>query len=142
MTTYLEAKDAMIAEYVTNTTLDTTPVTGQVTLENEQWKPPTDTPWVRVSVRHFDGGQDSLGGVGFRKFSRVGSLFVQIFIPQDTGGTAPADTIAQEARTLLEGKALTGTTIKLLTSQIRELGQIDGDFVVVVETGFEYIETR
>ena len=138
MTTLAEAKTAMLEEYVNNTTL----ADAQVTLENEQFEPPVDTAWVRASVRHFDGGQDSLGGVGQRKFSRVGSLFVQIFIPQDTGGTSPADTIAHEARTLLEGKALTGTTVKLLTSNIRELGQIDGFFVVVVETGFEYIETR
>lgn len=138
MTTLLEAKDAMLTEYVTNTILATT----QVTLENEQFTPPDDTPWVRASVRHFDGGQDSLGGVGSRKFSRIGALFVQIFIPQDTGGTAPADTIAHEARGLLEGKHLTGTTVNLLTSQIREIGQVDGYFMVVVETGFEYIETR
>lgn len=138
MTTLIQAKDAMLSEYVTNTILPA----AQVTLENEQFEPPTDLEWVRVSVRHFDGGQDSLGGVGLRKFSRVGALFVQIFIPQDTGGTAPADTIAQEARTLLEGKHLTGTTVNLLTSQIREIGQIDGNYVVTVETGFEYIETR
>ena len=138
MTTIAQAKDAMLTEYVTNTIL----ASSQVTLENEQFEPPADTAWVRASVRHFDGGQDSLGGVGLRKFSRVGALFVQIFIPQDTGGTAPADTIAQEARTLLEGKHLTGTTINLLTSNIREIGQVDGYFVVVVETGFEYIETR
>ena len=138
MTTLIEAKDAMLTEYVANTIL----TDAQVTLENEQFTPPDDSPWVRASVRHFDGGQDSLGGVGSRKFSRVGSMFVQIFIPQDTGGTAPADTIAHEVRTLLEGKHLTGTTVSLLTSNIREIGQIDGNFVVVVETGFEYIETR
>lgn len=138
MTTLIQAKAAMLEEYVDNTIL----LSEQVTLENEQFTPPDDTPWVRASIRHFDGGQDSLGDVGARKFSRVGALFVQIFIPQDTGGTAPADTIANEARTLLEGKHLTGTTVNLLTSNIREIGQVDGYFVVVVETGFEYIETR
>ena len=137
-TTLSQAKDAMLTEYVTNTILPD----AQVTLENEQFEPPTDLPWVRASVRHFDTGQYSQGGVGSRKFQRVGALFVQIFIPQDTGGTAPADTIAHEARTLLEGKHLTGTTVSLLTSNVREVGQIDGYFVVVVETGFEYIETR
>ena len=138
MTTLAQAKTAMLEEYVNNTTLAST----QITLENEQFQPPDDTAWVRASVRHFDGGQDSLGGVGSRKFSRIGALFVQIFIPQDTGGTSPADTIAHEARTLLEGKHLTGTTVNLLTSQVREIGQVDGYFMVVVETGFEYTETR
>lgn len=138
MTTLIQAKVAMIEEYVNNTILPA----AQVTLENEQFEPPSDLEWVRVSVRHFDGGQESLGDVGLRKFSRVGALFVQIFIPQDTGGTAPADTIAHEARALLEGKKLTGTTVNLLTSQIREIGQVDGNYMMVVETGFEYTETR
>ena len=138
MTTLAEAKDAMLSEYVTNTILAST----QVTLENEQFEPPADLPWVRASVRHFDGGQDSLGGVGLRKFSRVGALFVQVFVPQDTGGTSAGDTIAHEARTLLEGKHLTGTTVNLLTSNIREIGQVDGFYVMVVETGFIYQETR
>ncbi len=138
MTTLIQAKDAMLTEYVDNTILLST----QITLENEQFEPPDDTPWVRASVRHFDGGQDSLGGVGLRKFSRVGSMFVQVFLPQDTGGTSAGDTIANEVRTLLEGKALSGTTVKLLTSNIREIGQIDGYYVIIVETGFEYQETR
>lgn len=138
MTTLAEAKDAMLTEYVNNTILAST----QITLENEQFEPPLDTPWVRASVRHFDGGQDSLGGVGARKFERVGSMFVQVFVPQDTGGTSAGDTIAHEARTLLEGKHLTGTTVNLLTSNVREIGQVDGFYVIVVETGFIYQETR
>jgi len=138
MTTFAQARVALLEEYVDNTVLAST----QVTLENEQYKGPSDTPWVRVSVRHFDGGQGSLGGVGQRKFDRLGSVFVQIFIPQDSGGTDDAETIAHEARTLLEGKSLLGTTVNTLTTNIREVGLLDGYYVMVAETGFEYQETR
>ena len=138
MTTITEARTAFYTDFLANYT--GVPST-RITFDNEKFDPPEDVSWVRYTVRHFGGGQSSLGGVGERKFSRTGAVFVQIFIPQDEGVYA-GDLLAHEARTLLEGLDIAGTTIRTWDAEIRENGLVDGYFMYVVETQFEYFETR
>lgn len=50
--------------------------------------PPTDAPWARITVRHELGGQTSLSNAaGAKKWTHVGTLFVQLFTPIGQGGT-------------------------------------------------------
>ena len=135
MTTLNQAREAIYDEFVTDWGS-----TSPLTLDNEKVDPPT-TEWVRLSVRHTASTQDTLGAPGNRRFERIGSAFVQIFVPTDQG-TLRADELATIAREAFEGKSLTGTTIRFLDVIVREAG-VDGQFyAVVVEATFEYDETR
>lgn len=138
MTTVIDAREALYGEIYDNIT---TVPQARVTFDNEKFDPPEDVSWVRLAVRHFGGSQFSLGPVGSRKFSRTGAVFAQVFIPMDAGVRA-GDTIVQEIRTLIEGKDISGTTIMTWDAEIRENGLVDGYFMFVVETRFEYTETR
>ncbi len=137
MTSIAAARATVYQKYFDDATTIT--VADDLTFENEKYDPPVDTPWVRLSMRHFVARQESLGDVGARKFNRQGSVFVQVFVPQD-GGLLDADTIAQEAREIFEGKTLSG--IRLFTAEIREVGLTDGYHLILVEIRFEYTETR
>jgi hypothetical protein len=138
MTTITAARESLYTEFYNSFT---GVPQARITFDNEKFDPPEDVSWVRFAVRHFGGGQESLGDVGARKFNRTGAAFVQVFIPQDTG-IRDADTLAQEARTVLEGKTLLSGAVRTFDSEIREIGLNDGYFMVVVETRFEYTETR
>lgn len=57
--------------------------------------PPTvDKLWARVTVKHATGAQTSLGGVGSRRFTATGFVWVQVFAPAGDGSTG-ARTAAQ-----------------------------------------------
>ena len=135
MTTLNQARTAIYEEFQT-----VWGATTPFTFDNEKYTPP-DTEWVRLTVRHTASTQDTLGAQGNRRFERIGSAFVQIFVPTDQG-TTRADELATIARETFEGKSLTGTTIRFLDVIVRETG-VDGQFyVVVVEATFQYDETR
>ncbi|KFH18434.1 hypothetical protein ELZ19_06685 [Brucella abortus] len=119
-------------------------VTGRftaVTLDNEDFKPPKDDPWVRLAVRHRASTQETLGPKGHRRFARFGAAFVQVFVPQNTG-TLDMDRLLTRAREAFEGLTLAGTTVRFLDVIVRETGP-DGKWnASVVEAVFEYDETR
>jgi len=138
MTTITDARATLYTEFSTNFT--GVPA-ARITFDNEKFDPPSDVSWVRFAVRHFGGGQESLGDAGARKFNRTGAAFVQVFVPQDTG-VRDADILAQEARTIMEGKTLLSGAIRTFDSEIREIGLNDGYYMVIVETRFEFTETR
>jgi hypothetical protein len=48
--------------------------------------PPTDEPWIRVTMRHGAGGQGSLANhAGKRRWNREGTLWIQLFTPIGIG---------------------------------------------------------
>jgi hypothetical protein len=115
---------------------------ARITADNEQFDPPAGLSWGRFSVRHTGRSQESLGGVGRRKFTSRGSAFFQIFSPQDQG-LATVDGLAQAAREVLEGISLSGNDIRFTDCDVRELGpDQDGWFGMTVEASFEYTETK
>jgi len=138
MATIITAREAIYDHFLTNYVALPS---ARIDADNEDFTPPTEQSWARLSVRHLGSVQESLGGVGFRKFDRFGSCFVQIFIPLNDG-VSEADTLAQAVITLLEGTSLSGNTIRFTNSQIRELGVENGWYVLVVETFFSYTETK
>jgi len=138
MTTLSEAREAIYLKFLTDYTA--LPA-ASITADNEEFDPPNGAAWGRLSVRHTGSVQESLGGIGLRKFTRIASCFFQIFTPQNQGA-AEADTLAQAARTVLEGVTLSGNSIRFTNSVIRETGVENGWFGVVVESFFEYTETK
>jgi len=138
MTTLVEAREAIYEQFINNYTAIPA---ARITADNEQFTPPVDLAWGRFSVRHTGSAQESLGGVGNRKFNRLGSAFFQVFTPENQG-TFEADTLAQAARVLLEGLSLSSNTIRFNGCDVREIGVNNGWYGVVVEGNFVYTDTK
>lgn len=114
---------------------------SEITFDNESYAPPENASWVRVAVRHVTSVQETLGSQGNRRFSRPGSVLVQVFTPTNAG-MASMDTLCEKVREIFEGVSLTGTTLRLQSTTVREAGN-DGKWnQAVAETPFEYDETR
>jgi hypothetical protein len=107
-----------------------------VELENT----PEAAPWCELVVRHISAEQESLGAVGQRKFRRIGTISVNIYVPTNTG-LSQTDAIVQDVIDSLEALTLPGQ-IRLNIATARESGINGAWFVTVVETEFEYSETR
>ena len=138
MATLQEAREAIYLKFLTDYTALPS---ARITADNEQYDPPAGQSWGRLSVRHTGSVQESLGPVGLRKFTRIGSCFFQVFVPQNQG-VDEADQLAQAARSVLEGISLIDNTVRFTNSVIRETGTENGWFGVVVESFFEYTETK
>lgn len=134
MTTSKEAKAAMTDKFITEWADQTAYV-----LDNEDFKGPDETEWVRFTIRHTDGGQETLGRVGNRRYERSGSLFISVFTPTEIG-TSLADTLALNALTIFEGTSFSGVTINDCVS--REKGANGKWYQVLVECAFLYNEVK
>lgn len=111
-----------------------------LTFDGEEFDPPAGS-WVRLTVRHNVSQQESLGGVGRRKFERGGLVIVQCFTPLDLG-RATADNLATVARNVFEGKTLTPENIRFTAVLTREIGPSEVWFQINVEAAFTYTETK
>ena len=95
-------------------------------MDNTSADAPPNFAWVRLSVRHLNAGQRTLGQGGNRKFGRDCAVFLQIFIPPDTG-VAQSDVYLQAGQALFEGRTLPGTSVMFQDVIPREMGiQKDG----------------
>jgi len=136
MTTLSEAREAIYETFNTAWADQT-----DLTFDNEGFSPSEEDPWVRLAVRHTASKQETLGAPGDRKFARFGAAFVQVFTPVD-GGTAPSDTLIEDARAVFEGNRINGTTIRFNDVIVREEGRDESWCQTVVEAQFEYDETK
>lgn len=136
MTTLNEARGAIYEAFVTDWG-----ATSPLTLDNETFNPPVDPPWARLVVRHDARSQESLGPVGNRKFESVGAAIIQCFGSLDKG-TAEADTLAQVAQGILEGKVLLPEGIRFTSAQPIEIGPTEDGYQINVEAFFTYTETK
>jgi hypothetical protein len=136
MTALNTARGAIYTKFITDWG-----ATSSFTLDNESYDPPANTEWVRVVVRHTDRVQESLGGVGSRKFESGGSVFIQCFAPLDTGA-ATADSLAQTARSIFEGITLTPEGIRFTAATITEIGPTEDWYQINVEATFTYTQTK
>lgn len=134
MPSTVDAKESMLQAFITDWAAAT-----EVDSDNEKFDTPVDEDWVRWSCRHNDSNQESLGGVGHRKFTRGGSVFIQVFGRLDKG-SRPADALAQNARAIYEGKTIDG--VRFTDVIIREIGPDDSWYQINVEAIFEYTETK
>jgi hypothetical protein len=98
---------------------------------------PQSGSWCRVTLRHQDGGQSSLAcGSGARRFTRVGTMWIQVFTEMGGGNTTSYE-ISEVLARAFEGR---GSPLGIIYRNIRinEIGP-DGAFSntnVLVE--FEY----
>lgn len=138
MTTLAEAKEAIYLAFTTAWGDET-----DFAFDNEDHKPPKNAPWVRLTVRHENGSQETLGAPGNRKFARNGRVFVQVFTPENSG-TSRSDELLVLARNAFEGVTLAGTTVRFHGVTVREIGSTRQDkwFQALVDAPFEYDETR
>lgn len=78
-----EAKDEMLT-----TLMDAWAPTGwPVVFEDIEGSIPTgNEPWLKVTIRHIDGGTTSLTGAhGVRRYEAVGFLMAQVYVPSGRG---------------------------------------------------------
>lgn len=137
MTTISEAKEAIYQAFNTGWS-----VTGnQFTFENEDFTPPVNAPWARLSIRHNSGTQDTLGRTGNRRFERGGAVNIQIFTPQNIG-VGGVSTLATTVKNIFEGVSLSGTTVIFRDVIFREIGPSNEWYQMNVEAEFNYYETR
>ena len=108
--------------------------------ENEVFQPPDDEPWLRLSVRHNRGEQESLSGPdGIRSFVRGGLINAEIRVPPDIG-LSRADELGHQFRTLFEATAFSG--VRCSNAIYQEFGSNGKWFVVTVDVIFEYDERK
>lgn len=96
-----------------------------------------ESTWCRVTLRHQTGGQSTLAnGCGARRFTRLGTMWIQVFTPMGNGNMN-AYAIAEVMARAFEGR---GSPLGIIYRNVRvnEIGP-DGAFSntnVLVE--FEY----
>ena len=115
--------------------------TTPIAADSQHFNPPTNDEFVRLSVRHTVSTQESLGGVGTRKYDRQGLVIVQIFAPLNKGPKA-ADLLAEQARAVFEGTRIPALDLRFNNTQIQEIGPLDGWYQVNVQTEFAYSEVK
>jgi len=134
MTTVNDSRNILYSHFITEWS-DTT-LFG---FENERFDPPSDAPWVRMSVRNTDAGQETMGSIGSRKYIRRGTIYVQLFTLTDAG-TSESGLLSEQIRDIFEGKRI--DVIVVNNGIIHEPG-IDGKwFYTLIEIPFEFSITK
>ena len=81
MTTITDASESFAQRFVDSALSETVPYV----LDNESFASDAlEVPWIRITDSLATSKQ-TLGGIGNRKFTRHGILFIQIFAPSNTG---------------------------------------------------------
>lgn len=129
------AREAIYQRFVDNTSL----ASSAYTFENENYQPPTDAQWARLTVLHEAGVQRTLAETGARKFLRRGRVLVQLFGSVDEGIRA-IDILSDATRDIFEGVTFSG--LYFTNVDVRETGS-DGEwFQLVVDAPFDYWEIK
>lgn len=110
--------------------------------ENKEY-PPADDNWVRVAIRHSASRQAAFGTGGQRRYTREGTVTVQIFTSLSTEqGVGKAEEFAKVARDAYEGSA-TDSGIWFRRVRSREIGPEPGGWYQInVVADFEYDEVK
>lgn len=109
------------------------------TFENEKFTPPEGAAWARLSVQNQESVQETLGPPGQRRFRRSAVVFVQVFVPGDTG-TAESDALVTSCRGIFEGVSFEGLDFHAVSST--ETGVDNGQHMTLVEAPFEYEDRK
>jgi hypothetical protein len=134
MPTINEARASIYAKFITDWNEETL-----YALDNDEFPEPEGIAWVRLTVRSRPTTQETLGVEGNRKFLRTGVVFIQIFVPENSG-LSEADRLAELVRNILEGTRF--SSLWFYETQIREQGS-DGKFYsILTESLFNYEQTK
>lgn len=99
-----------------------------------------DAPWARVTVRHNDGQQRSMGTRGNRRFERSGQVIIQVFAPKSEGVTLRSK-LGKIAIDSLEGNSTPGG-VWFRNVRAQELGPDGAWSRVNVVADFSYDEIK
>jgi hypothetical protein len=100
---------------------------------------PEDVPWATAFIRHTQASQRTLADqVGKRRFLKLGTITVQIFVPVG-GGLGKAEELSKVAKKAFEGKS-TASAVWFRNVKIVEVGIEDPWYQVNVLADFEYDE--
>ena len=135
MTTLNESRAAIYDRFIADWG-STTPFV----FDNEQFeKEPIDTPWVRLVVRNITGTQETLGRKTNRRYNRQGLIIGSVYTPSNQG-TAEADDLATQFRSIFEGEKFSGVYVN--NANLREVGN-DGEwFQINIDIFFFYEEIK
>jgi len=110
------------------------------TFAGEPFDEPRKRNWARLTVRNQVTPSHTLGPIGSRKFTRIGAIFVNLYVPIDSGEGA-LDPLMKAANDLFEGVSFEG--IRSFASDARETGQERGIWnTAIVEVPFDFHETK
>lgn len=114
-TTYEEAKDEIYSQFFAAWVAGSAAIVGyvpEVRWQNleEATKPDQSKYWARVSTQSVDEPQANLGAdaEGKRRYTGLGLVFVQIFVPKTEGNDYKGAKLAELARNAYRGKKTTG----------------------------------
>lgn len=138
MTTRSQARDVILTQFKTAWDLLSSP--PKVLYDDVSDDiPPASSPWVRVTVQTYYGGQATLGSRGNRQFDHFGSVTVQVFTPIGDGMDL-SDSLSQSALDIFEGES-TGS-IWFRNVRANDIG-VEGDWYQVnVRADFEYVAVK
>ena len=99
---------------------------------------PTTETWARLTIKHTDGGQVTMGAPGSNRFRRFGTITVQIFQKQGDFGIAARE-LAENALAIFAG--VENDAITYYNGSVREVGNNGrGWYQINVITEFRYDE--
>lgn len=133
MTTLAEARASIYSR------LMSTPPIPNFTFEGEDYTPPANGSWMRLSVRHLSGSQRTLGRPGTRRFRRQGLITGQIFTALGKG-MKTGDDIGQTVLDLYEGQSFDG--VDCFNGFVRESAPDDDYLLHIASINFDYDEVK
>lgn len=132
---------AQVREQIYQTLETAWGATTPITFGNEDYDPVEGQDFIRLSVQGQSSRQDTLGQPGQRKYFRLGTIFVQIFVPENSG-MAQTDAYAQTIVEAFEGARALSNDLRFQAAIVREIGPTDGYNMTIVEIPFDYTERR
>lgn len=148
MTTLPEATEALYQrfkdEWVNGSATELTPYAfDNIAIDTPAGPDGKGAPWVRFSVSHSGATQETLGRFGNRKFGRTGRAFLQLFVPIGSG-RATTDDLLEVGRSMFEGRAIPGTTLRFNDVIVREVGEVEDGrwWGSTIEAVFEYDQIK
>lgn len=137
-----EARDEILKHFTTQWNAQTPPVPALFYEDKTQDLPDDDDPYARITVRHNDMAQKTVGGnTGSRIFERDGVVVVQIFAPNNDG-LQEADRLANIAHSAFEGQKTAEDRVDFRNVRIREVGQEGPWFQVNVIADFDWYTVK
>jgi hypothetical protein len=136
MTTLIEAKEAIYTRFLASFT-----GTSNIVFDNEDPSFDLDVvpDWCRLSIRHVDRNQETLGKVGNRRFRVKAIAFVQVYTKSNTG-VQQSGVLVTEARDVFEGSSFSGLDFN--NAKTPEGGPEGKWYTAVVEANFDYDEIK
>lgn len=144
-TTTANARDEMLA--IVKAALDALPP-GLVVYwpgdeEDGDNTPPAEDRWVRITIKHDDGGQASLAGAdGKRRWRRTGHVYVQCFAPLAKGGLTVSSAMACAVRDAFQQSRSTPGGVWFRNANADDIGADRHWYNSNAETEFNYHEVK